>query len=55
MGADRCLLKIRPEELFWMDTAKQRYWFNAAVAARSAAAGTTTNEIFTPPRRLLTP
>ena len=41
-------------EPFGMDTAKQQYWLNASVAARSSAAVTTTNEIFTPPRRLLT-
>ena len=51
---DRCLLEFRPEESFGMDAAKQQYWLIAAVAARSSAAGTTTNEIFTPPRHLLT-
>eukprot|EP00984_Skeletonema_dohrnii_P014641 scaffold6164_cov89-Skeletonema_dohrnii-CCMP3373.AAC.6 len=38
MGADNCLLEIRPEGLFGMDTAKHQHWLNAAVTARSAAA-----------------
>jgi hypothetical protein len=43
MGADglpdesRCLLEICPEDLFGMDTTRQQYWLNAAVAARSSA------------------
>lgn len=58
MGADslpaesRCLLEISPHELFGMDTSKQQYWLNAVVAARSAAAYTTTTQTQLPRRPL---